>query len=92
MESHTTLPEGSYWLLIQNLWRTGFAAAGEGEDGGLSIGEWNSCPFADVAFFDQGFLRAWFFTDKSGALRKKRVKSLGVNELSAAFGKGESHG
>ena len=89
----STLPAGSYWLLLQTLWRTGCDAQDEGDAGGFEqMGEWNSCPVADVAFFDKGFVRAWFFTAKDGALRKKRKKSLGVNELAVAFGKGQSSG
>jgi hypothetical protein len=91
--SGSVLPEGSYWLLLQALWRSGSDAQQEGDVGGFEPhGEWTSCPVADVAFFDKGFVRAWFFTAKDGALRKKKKKSLGVNELAAAFGRGTDSG
>ena len=77
-----TLPEGSYWELLQNLWRTGLETGSE----------WSASPVTDVAFFTQGFVRAWYFTARDGTLRKKRMKSLGVSELAAAFSKGESSG
>ena len=77
-----TLPEGSYWELLQNLWRTGLETGSE----------WSAAPLTDVAFFTQGFVRAWYFTARDGTLRKKRMKSLGVSELAAAFSKGESSG
>ena len=92
-DSGSVLPEGSYWLLLQALWRSGQDAQDEGDAGGFEPqGEWTSCPVADVAFFDKGFVRAWFFTAKDGALRKKKKKSLGVNELASAFGRGTDSG
>ena len=87
-----SLPQGSYWELVQTLWRSGLPTASSSLDEEAVDNSWYGCAFADVAFFSDGFIREWFFTSKDGSLRKKRPKSLGVQELAAAFGRGQSHG
>lgn len=77
-----SLPSGSYWELLQALWRSGI-------EGGK---EWDASPITEVAFFTQGFVRGWYFTARDGTLRKKKMKSLGVSELATAFARGESTG
>ena len=56
-----SLPSGSYWELLQALWRSGI-------EGGK---EWDASPITEVAFFTQGFVRGWYFTARDGTLRKK---------------------
>ena len=89
------LPEGSYWELVQGLWRSGVTATAadvEAMGDAAADGSWRGCPLADVAFFTEGFARAWFFTARDGALRKKKSKSIGVAEIAQALTRGVSHG
>ena len=70
-----TTPDGSYWEFLQNLWRSGLDDDDSGEK------PWTTAPVGEAAFFHHGFVRAWYFTARDGALRKKAKKSLSVAEL-----------
>ena len=85
--ANITCPEGSYWALLQDVWRSGLPVQADDRPD-----DWRGCTVCDVAFFTQGFVRAWYFTARDGTLRKKRMKNLGVQELVAAFGAGKSVG
>ena len=83
------IEQGHYWEVLQALWRSGLGEAPPDHEGDLL---WRSCPVADVAFFTEGYVRAWFFTSKDGVLKRKKKSSLGVHELADAFAKGQSSG